>query len=65
MNAKITKLEEQFQAEAADLEEDKKQSDIFKGVAIFVNGHSEPPAEVLRRLMLRHGGTFHDYQVSR
>lgn len=63
MNAKIAKLEQQFQLEAKGLEDSKKQSDLFKGVAIFVNGHSEPPAEVLRSLMLQHGGVFHDYQV--
>jgi len=63
MNAKITKLEEQFQEDANELASDKKLSDIFKGVSIFVNGFSEPPALTLRKIMLQHGGTFHDYQV--
>lgn len=63
MNVKISKLDEQFKSDAKNLDESKKQSTIFKGVSIFVNGHTEPPAEVLRSLMVQHGGVFHCYQV--
>lgn len=64
MNAKITKLEEQFEEESKKLESQEKLSDIFRGVAIFVNGYTEPSSEDLRLLMLLHGGTYHHYYRS-
>ncbi|RHY81802.1 hypothetical protein DYB26_007887 [Aphanomyces astaci] len=43
----------------------KKSSRIFDGVAIYVNGHTEPRKEKLRTLILEHGGQFEAYQTSR
>lgn len=37
------------------------QSDIFQGVAIFVNGYTQPTHAELRQLMLLHGGRFENY----
>ncbi|KAK2575547.1 hypothetical protein KPH14_011266 [Odynerus spinipes] len=59
MEAKKAKLEEQFNEEAK--EEFKDASDLFKGIAIFVNGYTDPTADELRRLMMAHGGTYHHY----
>ncbi|KAF0685174.1 Aste57867_22876 [Aphanomyces stellatus] len=43
----------------------QKASRIFEGVAIYVNGHTTPPKETLRTLILQHGGQFEAYQTSR
>ncbi|XP_066542765.1 DNA repair protein REV1 [Hoplias malabaricus] len=62
MAAKVSKLEEQFQKDAP--KEKQKQgtsSSIFTGVAIYVNGYTDPSADELRRLMMLHGGQFHLY----
>ncbi|XP_028249205.1 DNA repair protein REV1 [Parambassis ranga] len=62
MAAKKSKLDEQFQLEAP--REKQKQgtsSSIFSGVAVYVNGYTEPCADELRRLMMLHGGQFHNY----
>ncbi|TRY99045.1 hypothetical protein DNTS_032771 [Danionella cerebrum] len=62
MAAKISKLEKQFKIEAP--REQKKggtSSSIFSGVAIHVNGYTDPSADELRRLMMLHGGQFHLY----
>lgn len=61
MNAKITKLEEQYEADCGKLENSEKLSDIFRGVSIFVNGYTEPSADELRLIMLLHGGIYHHY----
>lgn len=62
MNAKVSKLEEQFDKEKVELVKKKeKLSDIFKGVSIFVNGYTDPSADELRCLMLLHGGVYHHY----
>ena len=37
----------------------------FSGVAIFVNGYTDPTADELKRIMMMNGGTFHHYQSSR
>ncbi|KAG9010517.1 deoxycytidyl transferase [Tulasnella sp. JGI-2019a] len=34
---------------------------IFKGVAIYVNGFTDPPFQVLREMLMAHGGIFHAY----
>ncbi|RZC35538.1 DNA repair protein REV1 [Asbolus verrucosus] len=60
--AKKSKLQEQFRETAAT--EVEKISDIFKGVAIIVNGLTNPSAEELKKLMAEHGGVFHIYQHS-
>uniref|UniRef100_A0A6A7FQN7 DNA repair protein REV1 n=1 Tax=Hirondellea gigas TaxID=1518452 RepID=A0A6A7FQN7_9CRUS len=59
MSAKITKLEDQYQQEAG------KSHGLFSGIAIFVNGYTEPSGEELKRIMLCNGGTFHHYYSRR
>lgn len=49
MAAKQAKLEEQFKNEA---NKEIKTSNIFKGIAIFVNGYTNPTADELRHLMM-------------
>lgn len=62
MAAKVSKLDEQFKL-AAPREKQKEgtSSSIFSGVAIYVNGYTDPSADELRRLMMLHGGQFHVY----
>lgn len=60
MDAKKSKLEEQFAEDA--LKNPYKQSDLFAGISIFVNGLTTPSAEELKRIMMTHGGIFHAYQ---
>lgn len=54
MNAKISKLEEQF-AEGA-LRNGLRKSNLFAGISIFVNGYTDPSADGLKRIMLENGG---------
>uniref|UniRef100_A0A8D0GWC8 DNA repair protein REV1 n=1 Tax=Sphenodon punctatus TaxID=8508 RepID=A0A8D0GWC8_SPHPU len=62
MTAKVQKLEDQFRSEAAiQLQNDGASSSIFNGVAIYVNGFTDPSADELRRLMMLHGGQYHVY----
>ncbi|KAA0715849.1 DNA repair protein REV1 [Triplophysa tibetana] len=62
MAAKVSKLQEQFQKEAPiERKKDGKSSCIFSDVAIYVNGYTDPCADELRRMMMRHGGQFHLY----
>ncbi|KAG7331285.1 hypothetical protein KOW79_005254 [Hemibagrus wyckioides] len=62
MAAKVSKLEEQFMRDAPrEKEKQGTSSSIFSGVAIYVNGYTEPSADELRRLMMLHGGQFHVY----
>ncbi|XP_025787674.1 DNA repair protein REV1 isoform X2 [Puma concolor] len=60
MAAKVQKLEEQFRSDSA-LQKDGTSSTIFSGVAIYVNGYTDPSAEELRKLMMLHGGQYHVY----
>lgn len=60
MAAKVQKLEEQFRSDAAK-QKDGTASAIFSGVAIYVNGYTDPSAEELRNLMMLHGGQYHVY----
>ncbi|XP_075857146.1 DNA repair protein REV1 isoform X1 [Microcebus murinus] len=60
MAAKVQKLEEQFRSDAA-MQKDVNSSTIFSGVAIYVNGYTDPSAEELRKLMMLHGGQYHVY----
>ncbi|XP_006496217.2 DNA repair protein REV1 isoform X2 [Mus musculus] len=60
MAAKVQKLEEQFRTDAAN-QKDGTASAIFSGVAIYVNGYTDPSAEELRNLMMLHGGQYHVY----
>ncbi|XP_068226891.1 DNA repair protein Rev1-like isoform X1 [Palaemon carinicauda] len=60
MAAKKAKLSDQFQR-AAQIGNGEERRGIFRGVAIFVNGYTEPTAEELKRIMISNGGTFHHY----
>ncbi|XP_055842133.1 DNA repair protein Rev1 [Episyrphus balteatus] len=60
MEAKITKLEEQFVAASNPF----RQTNLFSGISIFVNGHTNPSADELKRIMMVHGGIFHMYERS-
>uniref|UniRef100_A0A8B9LXI5 DNA repair protein REV1 n=1 Tax=Astyanax mexicanus TaxID=7994 RepID=A0A8B9LXI5_ASTMX len=62
MAAKVSKLQEQFQKDAPREKQNRgASSNIFSGVAIYVNGYTDPSADELRRLMMLHGGQFHLY----
>ncbi|XP_041856997.1 DNA repair protein REV1 isoform X1 [Melanotaenia boesemani] len=62
MAAKVFKLDEQFKLDAPrEKHKDGTSSSIFSGVAIYVNGYTDPSADELRRLMMLHGGQFHVY----
>uniref|UniRef100_A0A8C8CXB3 DNA repair protein REV1 n=1 Tax=Oncorhynchus tshawytscha TaxID=74940 RepID=A0A8C8CXB3_ONCTS len=62
MAAKVSKLDEQFKMDAPrEKQKDGVCSSIFTGVAIYVNGYTDPSADELRRLMMLHGGQFHMY----
>ncbi|XP_013867133.1 DNA repair protein REV1 isoform X2 [Austrofundulus limnaeus] len=62
MAAKVSKLDEQFKLDAPrEKQKEGTCSGIFSGVAIYVNGYTEPSADELRRLMMLHGGQFHMY----
>ncbi|XP_022180311.1 DNA repair protein REV1 [Myzus persicae] len=60
MEAKKTKLEEQFTEKAAS-DSNHVKSQIFKGISIFVNGYTEPSADELKRIMMENGGVYHHY----
>ncbi|XP_063870475.1 DNA repair protein REV1-like isoform X3 [Scylla paramamosain] len=60
MAAKISKLQNQYKDSVSTREGEEKKG-LFHGVAIFVNGYTEPTAEELKRLMMVHGGTYHHY----
>lgn len=55
MDAKKSKLEEQFTEDA--LKNPYKESNLFTGISIFVNGLTNPSAGELKRIMMSHGGT--------
>lgn len=59
MQAKITKLEDQFCVRAG---QEEILSDIFNGISIYVNGFTTPSADELKILMSKHGGVYHTYQ---
>ncbi|KAM9567479.1 DNA repair protein REV1 isoform 1-T4 [Guaruba guarouba] len=62
MSAKVKKLGDQFRSESAvQRQRDGNSSSIFSGVAIYVNGLTDPSADELRRLMMLHGGQYHVY----
>ncbi|XP_050073583.1 DNA repair protein Rev1 [Anopheles maculipalpis] len=60
MDAKISKLEDQFRHSTTIVGE--KLSNLFAGISIFVNGYTSPSADELKRLMMLHGGVFHHYK---
>eukprot|EP00056_Hartaetosiga_gracilis_P012039 m.187459 g.187459 ORF g.187459 m.187459 type:complete len:1444 (+) comp13625_c1_seq1:91-4422(+) len=55
MELKKAKLKSQLDCDR------QRISDIFKGVIIYVNGFTDPPAETLRRIMQLHGGDYVTY----
>ncbi|GLG94483.1 DNA repair protein REV1, partial [Gryllus bimaculatus] len=61
MAAKISKLEDQFTVQAG--KETEHESNIFQGIAIYVNGYTVPGADELKRIMILHGGVFHHYET--
>ncbi|EFN88704.1 DNA repair protein REV1 [Harpegnathos saltator] len=63
MAAKKAKLEEQFRDKAT--KEFKESSKLFEGIAIFVNGYTDPTSDELRHLMMMHGGIYHHYMRPR
>ncbi|XP_030057278.1 DNA repair protein REV1 isoform X2 [Microcaecilia unicolor] len=62
MAAKVQKLEEQFCSDVTkEQQKDESSSTLFNGIAIYVNGYTDPSAAELRRLMMLHGGQYHLY----
>lgn len=59
MRMKITKLNHQVNSEKSKPHD--KISETLKGYSVFVNGYTEPPALVIRDLMMAHGGEYHCY----
>ncbi|KIJ63335.1 hypothetical protein HYDPIDRAFT_92853 [Hydnomerulius pinastri MD-312] len=37
------------------------KSNIFQGIAVYVNGYTQPSVQDLRKLLVKHGGTFQPY----
>lgn len=62
MAAKKSKLEEQYAQDV--MNNPYKESDLFAGISIFVNGLTNPSADELKRIMMRNGGVYHAYQRS-
>uniref|UniRef100_A0A1B0CQB0 DNA repair protein REV1 n=1 Tax=Lutzomyia longipalpis TaxID=7200 RepID=A0A1B0CQB0_LUTLO len=60
MNAKINKLEQQFLDNAKN--SGIQKSNLFSGISIYVNGHTNPTAEALKIIMMEHGGVYHTYE---
>ncbi|CAG2235935.1 REV1 [Mytilus edulis] len=62
MEAKRQKLGEQF-AKNADENVSGPLSDIFKGVAIHVDGYTKPSSDELKKIMRQHGGKYEHYMM--
>ena len=45
--------------------ENKDRDGIFRGIAIFVNGYTDPTADELKRIMMVNGGIYHHYKSSK
>ncbi|XP_069136665.1 DNA repair protein REV1-like [Argopecten irradians] len=58
MAAKMRKLEEQYQMDAEPAD---SASNIFKGVAIHVNGYTKPSSDELKRLVVSRGGRYEHF----
>ena len=62
MQLKVRKLDEQFaEGTALAVVDDSALAHLFEGVAIHVNGLTDPSHAELRRLMYMHGGSFQNY----
>lgn len=60
MEAKKSKLLQQYSVQANNK---IKESNIFNGISIFVNGYTKPSADELKHLMSLHGGIYHHYHI--
>ncbi|KAL6765308.1 hypothetical protein V8C86DRAFT_2430773 [Haematococcus lacustris] len=58
MQLKNSKLREQFESNSFQA---APHSNIFQGVAIHVNGYTQPSAQELKQIMLLHGGRYEHY----
>ncbi|CAI2342197.1 unnamed protein product [Caenorhabditis sp. 36 PRJEB53466] len=61
MKMKVSKLNHQVNSEKSKPSENL--TEIFKGYSVFVNGYTDPPALVIRDLMISHGGEYHCYYM--
>jgi hypothetical protein len=52
-------LDENKEALTSDVDESLRS--LFKNIGIFVNGFTNPTSIELRSLMLKHGGSYHEY----
>ncbi|EGN96299.1 hypothetical protein SERLA73DRAFT_59278 [Serpula lacrymans var. lacrymans S7.3] len=54
-----------LQIQNADMDvsenDDSERRTIFKGLAIYINGWTEPSVQDLRQLIIKHGGIYHPY----
>lgn len=57
MQAKRRKIRDQFKA---DVNAEQDSSLFFKGVVVWINGLTTPPANDLRTLLYKHGGEVGD-----
>ena len=64
MNLKKQKLLAQYEATTANSEL-RQKSDIFKDVAVFVNGLTEPSSDEIKTIMRDNGGIYHVYYDSK
>ncbi|KAG8966336.1 deoxycytidyl transferase [Tulasnella sp. 419] len=61
MRRKRAKLQIQNKQLAVEQGEASSSPKIFKKVAIYVNGFTDPPFQDLREMVMAQGGTFHAY----
>ncbi|TFK61442.1 DNA repair protein [Pluteus cervinus] len=59
MRRKRAKL--QIQNAEIDSSEGRRDNRIFEGLAIYINGYTQPSVQELRQLIVQHGGTFQPY----
>ncbi|KNZ79966.1 DNA repair protein rev1 [Termitomyces sp. J132] len=51
-----------LQIQNADIEQETgSDKDLFKGLAIYINGYTQPSVQDLRKLIVKHGGIFQPY----
>uniref|UniRef100_A0A915E969 BRCT domain-containing protein n=1 Tax=Ditylenchus dipsaci TaxID=166011 RepID=A0A915E969_9BILA len=55
MNAKVAKLQHQVHSGVTP------KTGLFKGLSFYVNGYTDPPALVLKNLIVQNGGEYHHY----
>ncbi|KAF9533654.1 hypothetical protein CPB83DRAFT_873629 [Crepidotus variabilis] len=64
MRRKRAKLQVQNSEMAGNVEGGSK-SELFKGLAIYINGWTKPSVQDLRQLIVQHGGIFQPYLVNK